>query len=42
MAQRGRQHGVLDRLDLGLDLLNNWHVIVDDEVKDRIDYVVAR
>src|SRR5262244_694014 len=40
MAQRGRQHGVLDRLDLALDLLNNWHVIVDDEVEDRIDYVI--
>src|SRR6516162_7858427 len=39
-AQRGRQHGILDRLDLGLDLLNNWHVIVDDEVEDRIDYVI--
>src|SRR5262252_591198 len=40
LAQRSRQHGVLDRLDLGLDLLNNWHVIVDDEVEDRIDYVI--
>src|SRR5262245_52511420 len=40
MAQCGRQHGVLERLDLSLDLLNNWHVIVDDEVEDRIDYVI--
>ena len=23
-----------------MDLLNNWHVIVDDEVEDRIDDVI--
>ena len=42
VAHRADQHPVLDRVDLVLDRLQHRHVVVDDEVEDRVqDEVLA-
>ena len=40
LAQRRREDVVLDLLDLALDGFEHRHVVVDDEIEDRVEDVV--